>query len=127
MNAPGPLSSKKTSWWGGGLKTSVVGCGRAVAIRKGEKMESKKSNNKPTDEIRLGRLRATFWPNESPNGVTHNVTFSRLYKGKDGWADSQSYRRDDLLLLGKLANLAHSWFFREEEDREEEALRSEEE
>jgi hypothetical protein len=87
MNALGPLSSKKISWGEKGRKHRWLATGGRWLAAKEKKMESKKSNNKPTDEIRLGRLRATFWPNETPNGITHKVTFSRLYKGKDDWAE----------------------------------------
>jgi hypothetical protein len=66
---------------------------------------------KPVHEIRLGRVRAAVWENEGPRGVRHSVTFTRLYKDeKTGlWADSTGFGRDDLLVLAKVADLAHSW------------------
>jgi hypothetical protein len=69
------------------------------------------SANKPIHEIRLGRIRAAVWENEGSKGVMHSVTFSRLYKDEktDHWADSTSFGRDDLLLLSKVADRAHSW------------------
>ena len=69
------------------------------------------SANKPVHEIRLGRMRAAVWANEGAKGIMHSVTFSRLYKDEqtDQWADSTSFGRDDLLLLAKVADLAHSW------------------
>ncbi len=66
---------------------------------------------KPVHEVRLGRIKAAIWKNEVEGGVTHNVTFSRLYKDGDDWKDSASFSRDDLLLLGKVADLAHSWIY----------------
>ena len=67
--------------------------------------------NKPVHEVRLGRVRAAVWENASAKGVMHSVTFSRLYKddATGQWADSASFGRDDLLLLAKVADLAHSW------------------
>jgi len=69
------------------------------------------STNKPVHEIRLGRVRAAVWENESNKGVMHSVTFSRLYKDEktDQWADATSFGRDDLLLLAKVTDLAHTW------------------
>ena len=70
---------------------------------------SKKSA--PVHEIRLGRIRAAIWENETQNGKRHNVTVSRLYKDGDDWKDSTSFGRDDLPLVGKVTDLAHSWIF----------------
>ena len=72
-----------------------------------------KSNPKtrPVHEIRLGRIRAAIWVNETPNGIRHNVTVSRLYKDDDGWKDSSSFGRDDLPLVGKVLDRCHTWIF----------------
>ncbi len=70
------------------------------------------SKNKPVHEIRLGRVRAAIWQNETEAGVRHNVTFTRLYKDGDQWKDSASFGRDDLPLLEKLADAAHTWLYR---------------
>jgi hypothetical protein len=64
---------------------------------------------RPVHEVRLGRIKAAIWANSTENGVRHNVTFSRLYKDGDAWKDSDSFGRDDLLLLSKLADQAHTW------------------
>ncbi len=42
-------------------------------------------------------------------GVRYNVTFSRLYKDNDQWKSTESFGRDDLLVLGKVADQTHSW------------------
>lgn len=64
---------------------------------------------KPTHEIRLGTIKAAVWQNETESGVRYNATFSRLYKDGDKWASADSFGRDDLLLLAKVADKAHSW------------------
>jgi len=66
------------------------------------------SANRPIDEVRIGRIKAAIWANASETGVRHNVTFSRLYKEGDEWRDTDSFGRDDLLLLAKVADRAHS-------------------
>jgi hypothetical protein len=75
------------------------------------------SKTKPIHEIRLGRIRAAIWANESENGTRYNVTVSRLYKDDDGWKDSSSFGRDDLPLLMKVADLAHLWIFGQNGER----------
>jgi hypothetical protein len=66
---------------------------------------------KPAHEIRLGAIKAAIWENATPNGKRHNVTVSRLYKDGEQWKRSDSFSRDDLLLLAKVADLAHTWIF----------------
>ena len=39
------------------------------------------------------------------------MTFSRLYKDGNNWKDSTSFGRDDLPLLAKVADQAHTWIF----------------
>lgn len=69
------------------------------------------SKKRPVHELRLGRIRAAVWENSTQNGTRHNVTVSRLYKDGDDWKDSTSSGRDDLPLLAKVADLAHTWIF----------------
>ena len=72
------------------------------------------ANQKPVDEIRIGRVKATIW---------HNVTFSRLYKDGDQWKSTQSFGRNDLLVLAKVADQAHTRIFElpQQEDVEDES------
>ena len=69
------------------------------------------SKQRPVHEARLGRIKATVWANPTDAGVRHSVNFSRLYKLEDDWKTSDSFGRDDLLLLAKLANQVHTWIF----------------
>jgi len=70
------------------------------------------SKQRPVHEVRLGRIRAAIWENQTEIGTRHNVTFTRLYKDdSDQWKDSSSFGRDDLPLLAKLADQVHSWIF----------------
>jgi hypothetical protein len=70
---------------------------------------------KPVKEIRRGRTRAAIWGNQTKdNKVWFNVTISRLYKEADKWKDAESFGRDDLLHLGKVANLAYDWICEQE-------------
>lgn len=72
--------------------------------------------NKPIQEVRLGSIKAAIWANDTQSGTRHNVTFARLYKDGDSWKSSESFGRDDLPLLAKVADLAHSWIFQHGHD-----------
>ena len=69
------------------------------------------TKKKPVHEIRFGRIRAAIWENQSEQSVFHNVTFARRYKDGDEWKDATSFGRDDLPLLQKAADMAHTWIF----------------
>ena len=65
--------------------------------------------NKPVDDVRIGRVKATIWRNETEDGKPrYNVVFARLYKDGDTWRSTPSFGRNDLLLLAKVANLTHT-------------------
>ena len=73
-----------------------------------------KKTPRPTQEFRLGRIRAAIWENETDTGIRHNVTISRLYKTDDDeWKDSTSFGREDLLLVAKVMDRCHTWIFTE--------------
>jgi hypothetical protein len=74
---------------------------------------SKQTPTKPVHEIRLGAIKAAIWANDTQNGVRHNATFQRLYKDGDEWRTSDSFGRDDLPLVAKVADMAHTWIFQE--------------
>lgn len=74
-------------------------------------MAKQQTKSRPVHEVRLGRIRAAVWENETQNGTRHNVTLSRLYKDGEEWKDSTSFGRDDLPLVGKVVDMAHSWIF----------------
>lgn len=79
---------------------------------------SKSKKVKPVTEIRLGRIKAALWANETDNGIRHNVTLSRLYKPEGGdWQDSTSFGRDDLPLVAKVCDLAHTWIFQKTQEQ----------
>ena len=77
----------------------------------------KKSSNgsaaRPVQEIRMGRIRAAIWENETESGTRFNVTVSRLYKDGDAWKDSSSFGRDDLLVVAKVLDRCHTWIHSE--------------
>ena len=79
------------------------------------------AKTKPINEVRLGHLKAAVWKNDTESGVRYNVTFSRLYKDGDQWKSTESFGRDDLLLLAKVADQAHSWICAQTHENEDKA------
>ena len=72
---------------------------------------------KPAHEIRFGRIKATIWGNETESGsFRHNVQIRRLYKDGDDWKTSDSFGRDDLPLVAKVADMAHTWVHQRGQD-----------
>ncbi len=66
------------------------------------------ANIKPVEEIRLGTIKAAVWKNIVDNGnncrTIYNVIFRCLYRDGEGkWHSSESFGRDDLLVLAQLA------------------------
>ena len=67
------------------------------------------NTNRPVDDVRIGRVKATIWRNETEDGKARfNTVFSRLYKNGETWQSTPSFGRNDLLLVAKVAKLAHT-------------------
>ncbi len=67
------------------------------------------AKQKPVHEVRLGRIKAAIWANETDNGTRHNVVITRLYKDGEEWETSTSFGREELPLVAKIADMAHTW------------------
>jgi len=82
-----------------------------------------KPKDKPANEVRIGAVKAAIWRNDTAGGVRYNVTFSRIYKDKedDQWKSTDSFGRDDLLVLGKVADIAHTWIHQQSQERDTDA------
>jgi hypothetical protein len=66
----------------------------------------------PVQTFRLGRIKAAVWENEADRKKFFNVTFARVYTGEDKQPhDTDSFGRDDLPLVAKLADRAHTFIF----------------
>ena len=78
------------------------------------KLASKEKNagaspNLPVKTFRLGWLKAAVWENDKK---FYSVTFARTYMDDDNkYHDTDSFGRDDLLLVAKLADQAHTFIF----------------
>jgi hypothetical protein len=64
----------------------------------------------PVKTLRLGRIKAAVWENGADQRTFYNVTFARTYVDEDKkFHDADSFGRDDLLVLSKLADQAHTF------------------
>ena len=70
-------------------------------------------SNLPVHEVRMGKILAAIWAHDTQYGPRHNVTVSRIYKEGEEWKRSDSFGRDDLLLVCKVLDRAHDWIFQQ--------------
>jgi hypothetical protein len=79
------------------------------------------NKNKPAHQIRIGAIKALIWENTfgEEGNVRHNVTFSKIFKEGNEWRDTNSFGRDDLLVLRKVADQAHTWIFDQRTGKQE--------
>ena len=69
------------------------------------------ASNLPVKTFRLGRVKAAVWENENEQKF-YTVTFARTYVDEaNKYHGSDSFGRDDLPLVGKLADQAHTFIF----------------
>lgn len=72
--------------------------------------------NRPVQEFRVGRIKATIWANPTPQGMWHNVTLTRIYKTEEGWKSADHFGRDDIPLLVKVLVRAHDWMYADNDE-----------
>jgi hypothetical protein len=80
------------------------------------------ASNPPVDHIRLGAVQAAIWRNLDREGRNrYGVTVEKRYKNGEGdWHSTNSFGRDDLQLLAKAVDTAHTRIFElQAEDREQ--------
>ena len=68
------------------------------------------ANQRPTATVRVGAVKAAIWENKKDGERTrYNVTFSKRYRDAEGqWKTTHSFGRNDMLVLAKIADQAHS-------------------
>jgi hypothetical protein len=68
------------------------------------------AKNKPVHQVRIGRIKAAVF--ENGGDAPRKVQFQALYKDdEDKWQGSQSFTREDLPLLIKVADRVHSYLY----------------
>ena len=72
-----------------------------------------------TDVIRFGLIKVCLWSNSTKAGERVSVTAVRLFKDGDRWRESTRFGRDDLPLLAKAIDLAHTWIYEQRTNSKE--------
>jgi len=74
-----------------------------------KKNQAAQTKTPPVAKIRVDQINASIWKKQTEKGTFYNVTFESRYRdGEGNWKSSHSYTSNDLLALGKAADLAHS-------------------
>ena len=63
----------------------------------------------PLHVIRYGLIKCEIYLKSTRVGDRFNVVVSRLYRNGDQWHESKQFGRDDLPLLAKVVDHAHTW------------------
>jgi hypothetical protein len=64
----------------------------------------------PVKTLRIGRIKAAIWENNADQRTFYNVSFTRTYMDEaKKFHDADTFGRDDLLLLSKIADQAHTF------------------
>jgi hypothetical protein len=75
------------------------------------------NNEKPVHKIRSQAIEVAIWQRDGEKGPFYSVSISRSYKQGEEWKQTDSYGADDLLLLAKLLDQAHSWMLTQRQDQ----------
>lgn len=65
----------------------------------------------PVHVIRFGFVKVSIWQNQTKSGERHSVSVVRLFRNGDVWQESTRFGRDDLPLLAKAVDMAHTWIY----------------
>lgn len=69
--------------------------------------------SEPVHVIRFGLIKCEIFCNHTRSGDRFNAVFTRLYRNGAEWKQSRTFGRDDLLLVGKAADAAHTWIYQQ--------------
>ena len=67
------------------------------------------AKKQPAKKFRAGGVTATIWENKSDKGVFYSIVFSRSYKDKEEWKETDSMRANDLPKLALVSSQAYAW------------------
>ncbi|MBK9584601.1 MAG: hypothetical protein IPO55_01605 [Alphaproteobacteria bacterium] len=73
-----------------------------------ENQNETRAENRPSDVIRDGNLKASIWRNEGENGISYATVLARTYRTEDGaYRESNSFSGSELLRVSELARKAY--------------------
>ena len=65
----------------------------------------------PVHVIRFGLIKCEIFARHTRSGDRFVVTPTRLFRNGEQWQESKQFFREDLLLLAKALDLAHTWIY----------------
>ena len=68
----------------------------------------------PVKTLRDGEVQVAIWENHAEKGPFYTVTVSRSYKEGESWKSSDSFGRDDLLVLAQLLGAAYTFILQKQ-------------
>ncbi len=72
--------------------------------------------SQPAHKFRSGVLQVTIWRNSGEKGNWYTVVPTRSYKQDDDvWKVTDSLGYDDLLIMAKLLDMAHTWIMQRQQ------------
>ena len=74
----------------------------------------------PVHVVKLGKIQASVWANETKHGRRFNVTACRLYLENGEWKRSDSFGRDELLSAARAFESAYDWIWTQPKGSDEE-------
>ena len=100
---------------------------------KGSNNAAQPAKDRPARVVRIRNIRGNVWANRLEGGqIVYNVTIDRIWRNDDKineggeiiekgeWHQSQSFGKDDLLLVGKVADLCHTFIYKRLQDNSRE-------
>ncbi len=65
----------------------------------------------PIHIVRRGSIKVCIWRKKTRSGIRHTLSLVRLYRNGDSWVESSRFGRDDVPLIRKVLDEAHTWIF----------------
>ena len=65
----------------------------------------------PVNQIRFGLVKVSIWKSQRRGSDMFSVSVCRLFKDGELWKESTRFGRQDLLVLAKALDKAHSWIY----------------
>ncbi len=74
--------------------------------------------SKPVANFRSGVLSVSVWEQDGSNGTFYRANAQRAFKreGAEDWEHTDSFGRDDMLIVAELMRTAWAWIMRKESE-----------
>lgn len=89
-----------------------------MAYKNKGQQQQQDDKKRPVFQLRSGVLSVSIWEQDGSNGTFYRVTAQRSYTEGDGdaavWKHTDSFGRDDILIVAELMRGAWNWIGRKE-------------